>query len=272
MADLMIAPELASMFQGCDPFDVVRHLQGEIYRQMPGRRTLRFVWQDKRYFLKYHEGVGWSEIAKNLMMLKRPVLGASNEVLAMQRLAQLEIPTMTTVAWGQRGWNPACLESFVITQALEDMESLEDVCKRWRSSGTTPPDVRPMIERLADVAARMHAGGCVHQDFYICHFLWRRDADVMSAPWHLIDLHRMLQYRAVPTRLRVKDVAALFYSLCEVSLYDQRHRRCFQDFYSTKAGDVANDAFWGAVDRKLKELCRRGVRRGLLPSNAGVPL
>jgi len=114
-----------------DAFDYIMQLDGEIFRKVANRRTLRFELGGKRYFLKAHYGVGWKEIFKNILQLRLPVLGARNEWLAIQRLEQLGVETMTLVGYGERGSNPARKKSFVITEALEQTESLEDLCGAW---------------------------------------------------------------------------------------------------------------------------------------------
>ena len=45
----------------------------DIYRQREGRTTLRFDTGGQAYFLKYHAGVGWREIVRNLLRLRLPV-------------------------------------------------------------------------------------------------------------------------------------------------------------------------------------------------------
>ena len=67
------------------------------------------------------------------------------------------------VTYGERGINPARRESFVITEALEETESLEDFCADWE---TRPPAQREalrlkraLIHRVAGMARRMHANG-----------------------------------------------------------------------------------------------------------------
>lgn len=57
--------DLARAWAGRDPFDVVRELDGEIYKDLGRRRTLRFRFGDGSYFLKVHSGIGWFEILKN---------------------------------------------------------------------------------------------------------------------------------------------------------------------------------------------------------------
>jgi len=56
---LEISPEFAAQLPaGTDPFDAVMRLDGELYRDMDNRRTLRLSLNGRRYFLKAHYGVG----------------------------------------------------------------------------------------------------------------------------------------------------------------------------------------------------------------------
>ena len=47
-------------------FDELMALEGEIYRQVARRKTLKFSMNGRVYFAKIHQGVGWGEIFKNL--------------------------------------------------------------------------------------------------------------------------------------------------------------------------------------------------------------
>ncbi|MAS40736.1 MAG: lipopolysaccharide core heptose(I) kinase RfaP, partial [Porticoccaceae bacterium] len=76
---IVISGELARAWAGRDPFDQVLRLEGEEYRALEGRRTLRFKLDGRAYFAKVHQGIGWREIAKNLLRLRLPVLGAERE-------------------------------------------------------------------------------------------------------------------------------------------------------------------------------------------------
>jgi len=70
------------------------------------------------------------------LQFRLPVLGARNEWLAIQRLQRLDIDTMTLVGYGERGSNPAQRQSFVITEALEETVSLEDLQPGRNSSSS----------------------------------------------------------------------------------------------------------------------------------------
>ena len=63
-----------------------RRLQGQVYRELEGRRTLRTEVAGRGYFVKIHRGIGWGEIVKNLLTAKLPVLGRASGVGGHQRL------------------------------------------------------------------------------------------------------------------------------------------------------------------------------------------
>lgn len=197
-------------------------IDGRIYRNPAGanRRTLRFELHGKGYFLKLHWGVGWKEIAKNLISGRLPIVGASNEWRAIQRLQQLGVETMRLEAYGEEGYNPATRRSFVVTRELENTISLEDYCRDWKQQ---PPDYRVknrLIERVAEMTRTLHTHGINHRDLYICHFLLRQpwDGSVENLHLHLIDLHRVQRHKKLPFRWRAKDLGSLYFSIMELGL------------------------------------------------------
>lgn len=217
---LWLREDFQRAWSGRDPFDCARALSGQVYRAKEGRRTLRFELDGQSFFLKLHEGVGWGEIAKNLVQLRLPVLGASNEYTACLRLQQLGVDTMTPAAYGVRGFNPARQLSFLITEDLSDTTSLEDYCRPWATQPPSLKEKRALIAKVARTARLLHDNGINHRDFYLCHFL-KRNGDMPfadGAPLYLIDLHRCQQRSTTPWRWRAKDIAGLFYSAFELPL------------------------------------------------------
>ena len=215
-----LAPPFDRLWAGRDAHAAVEALQGEVFRELEARRTLRTEVEGRGYFVKIHRGVGWGEIVKNLVSLRAPVLGAGNEYRALRRLAELGVASMTPVAFAERGANPARQHSFIITEELANTVSLEDHCRDWP---TNPPPAawkHALIRRVAEMAGRMHHGGVNHRDFYICHFLLhlhpapRPEAFRLS----LIDLHRAQTRAATPRRWRDKDLAGLYFSALEIGL------------------------------------------------------
>ena len=209
-----IAPELN--VEG-DAFAFVRELDGQVYRAMPDRTTLRFERAGRGYFLKYHKGVGWKEIFKNLLFFRAPILGADNELAAIELLQLRGVDTMIAAGFGRSGCSPASRQSFLITQEIAAAPSLEEVTAEW---GVAPPPVGvkwQLIDTLAKQVKAMHEAGVNHRDLYLCHFLLR-DGDMGSMRLALIDLHRAQIRSRVPDRWRIKDLAALYSSAAHVRL------------------------------------------------------
>ncbi|MCA6692176.1 lipopolysaccharide core heptose(I) kinase RfaP, partial [Vibrio parahaemolyticus] len=102
----------ATLWRGKDPFEEVKTLQGEVFRELETRRTLRFEMAGKSYFLKWHRGTTLKEIIKNLLSLRMPVLGADREWNAIHRLRDVGVDTMYGVAFGEKGMNPLTRTSF----------------------------------------------------------------------------------------------------------------------------------------------------------------
>lgn len=258
---LMLRSDFERAWAGKDPFQEVDGLEGDVYRHVKGRRTLKFQFHERYYFAKIHHGVGWIEIIKNLVSCKKPVLGAENEWRAIAKLNDLGIATMTTVAYGSHGLNPARRHSFIITEALEHTVSLEEYCACWRDKKPSFHIKRRLLEELANIASTMHQGGMSHRDFYLCHFLLHEEAafsmhaDVRPR-LSVIDLHRALLSADLSRRWIVKDVAGLYFSALHIGLNRHDFLR-FVMYYSRKPLRAAlreENGFWRQVHDKAMQL------------------
>lgn len=239
-----------------DPFAAVREMTGEVYRDVPGRRTLRFERDGRGYFLKYHKGVGWGEIFKNLIALRAPIISAENEWRAIERLEQAGVPTMKTTAYGIRGSNPAAVESFIITEELAPTESLEDWTCDWEEKPPSTTEKRRIIAEVARMTRDMHRAGVNHRDLYICHFLLNTQSlERGEVRLSLIDLHRAQIRRQVPLRWRNKDLASLYFSSMQADL-SQRDLLRFLRVYFDEPLRIALDRERGS----LRWLRREGER------------
>lgn len=251
-------------WQSQDIFKQLFALEGKVYKEQQGRKTLRFTLDGKHYFVKLHNGVGWKEIIKYVLQLRLPVLSAQNEWRAIQRLEQLGIKTMRLVGYGKRGWNPARLQSFVITEELANTLSLEKFCLDWSMSPPSYALKGALITKIAEISRILHEHGVNHRDFYICHFLLDISAGIDSIdPRHLslylIDLHRMQIRPRVPWRWRVKDVGALYFSSMDIGL-TQRDLFRFIRVYRNRPLRVTlqeDKTFWRQVRRRGITLYRK---------------
>jgi heptose I phosphotransferase len=242
-AQCVLEAPFTECWAGQDPFVAVERLQGQVFRELEGRRTLRTEVAGRSYFVKIHRGIGWGEVFKNLLSLRLPVLGAENEWRAIEHLTAAGVATMRAVAWGRRGGNPARQHSFIITEELTPTVSLEDFCRDWPQRPPTPALKRALIARVADMAGRMHRAGINHRDFYICHFLLYCDpAPTPEAiRLHLIDLHRAQCRQATPRRWRDKDLASLYFSVLEIGLTRRDILRFLRAYFLRPLRDILHD-------------------------------
>lgn len=273
MSTLELRDDIAAAWREQDPFAAAQRQQGRIFRDKEGRRTLRFELDGRGYFLKLHEGVGWGEIVKNLLQLRLPVIGASNEYHAIRALEKLSIDTLSVAAYGRRGINPATQLSFLITDELVAVESLEDFCGRWPQQ---PPGFalkRALILRLADMARRLHGAGINHRDFYLCHFLLDVATPVTAAnlhahPLYLMDLHRAQIRARVPRRWRIKDLGGLYYSALHIGLTRRDVLRFMRAYSQLPLRQLLRDELplWRAARARAARIYQRD--HGHAPSSA----
>ncbi len=271
---LYINNELRQALKGEDSFYQVMNIEGNVYREALGRRTLRFTRGNKDYFLKIHTGVGWAEIFKNIVYLRAPVVGALNEWHGVHRLKDLEIDTMTVAAYGIRGRNPATKHSFIITEALPTETSLEDFCTDWKDN---PPRTlkqirlkRWILKKVVETARVIHENGANHRDFYLCHFLldahFEADDQVSQASkLYLIDLHRLQMRRKTPERWAVKDIAGLYYSSKEIGLTKRDLLRFMSLYRGRPLREILRDeaSFWRKVESRGNKLYESQKRKAL---------
>ena len=263
---VMLHEPFKSLWAGRDAFVEVEALQGQVYRELEGRRTLRTELAGRGYFVKIHRGIGWGEIGKNLLTAKLPVLGATQELLAIERLTAVGVPTMTAVAYGRRGRNPALQHSFIITEELAPTVDLEVFSSSWVSE---PPPVRlkrALIDRVAEMVGAMHRAGVNHRDCYICHFLLHTDRPISADDFTLsvIDLHRAQTRKSTPTRWRNKDLAALYFSVLEIGLTQRDRLRFLRGYFRRPLRQILRDEvellLW--LERKAGKLYARKQRYG----------
>ncbi len=241
--ELRLAPPFDRLWAGQDAFAAVDRLEGEIFRELDGRRTFRTEVEGRGYFVKIHRGVGWGEIVKNLVSLRLPVLGAGNEWRAIRRLEELGVDTMRTVAYGRRGANPAREHSFIVTEELAPTVSLEDFCRDWPTQPPAPALKRALIRRVATMVGAMHRGGVNHRDCYLCHFLLHLDPapTAVALKLSVIDLHRAQIRGQTPRRWRDKDLAGLYFSALEIGLTQRDRLRFLRDYFGRPLHEVLGD-------------------------------
>jgi len=243
-------------------------IDGETVKHVvESRRIFIFERGGRLFYMKAHYGVGWAEIIKNWLQLKKPILGAENEWQAIKAFSRPDIDIATTplVAWGKEDGNPATQRSFIITDALQSTVDLEHwlaELERWPHKAERLKLKRAIIHQLGDIARRLHGNGMNHRDFYLCHF--RLDMSkgnplpsVDNIKLYLMDLHRVGQHKSLPERWAVKDIAGLLYS----ALFDSDgivlNRGDIIRFIKAYTGETAHSAvlshrdFWRKVLQRI---------------------
>ena len=246
-------------------FDV----KGPVYSESTGRRTVRFKFGEEHYFGKFHTGVGWKKIIKNLLQFRSPpVLSAKNEWRAIKKLENIGVDTMSLVGYGEVGRNPAAIQSFVVTHELKETLSLEKYCENWASSPPSENIKRALITEVAKIARSIHENGLNHRDFYICHFLLdiaqgKNSIDPENIHLYLIDLHRVQIRSKTPFRWRAKDISALLFSSMDLGL-TKDDLLLFAGIYhnTTPAKSIKeNRFFWWLVKRRAVHLYKKKFKK-----------
>ncbi|MYD96450.1 MAG: lipopolysaccharide core heptose(I) kinase RfaP [Gammaproteobacteria bacterium] len=247
-------------------FSVLSEADGDVYRHTARRKTMRIALGSRAYFAKLHQGVGWREIAKNLLVLKQPVLGACNEFEACLRLRDHGVPAPKVAAFAELGLNPAKRRSFVVCDALEGFISLEDLGNAWSANPPDPRLKRRLIVAAGRLTAAMHAAGVNHRDYYVCHLLANRaKLDVGEVELVVIDLHRAGVRGRVRKGWRRRDLAALLYSAQAATLTRQDLFRFVGAYTGGRPAAAVRQqrSFWRSVERRAERLRAKGSTTGL---------
>ena len=264
LAEFHLSPALAQQFAAQELFAWAQAADGEIHRQVKGRSTLRVLLNDRAYFLKRHQGVGWGEMFKNWMVGKRPVLGAENECRACLHLAEQGVKAPKVAAFAMQRGSPAKRASFVLCEELAGFDSLETITNGWAKEPPSCKAKRRLAQAVAHFVRRLHQAGVAHRDLYICHLLLHRQQWAQGiAELAVLDLHRARLEAPVPACWRKRDLAALLFSTLELDL----PRSCRLRFLRTYTGRglreewQAHGRFWRSVERRAQALQRKARRK-----------
>jgi heptose I phosphotransferase len=264
-----IYPKYKELFNPFQTVDDFLKIEVELVRDFKNRKTGRFEINGRGFYIKKHFECGLGAVLDELFHLRKPHIGASHERVVLDRLHSIGIGTMRVAAFGQEGKTLSRQRSFLVTEELTNVISLEDICKQWLIKPPAPVFKKAVLQEIAEIAQTLHNSGINHRDFYLCHFLLDiRDqaGEFSSRPpkLFLIDLHRAQQRDKVPFRWRVKDIGGLYFSAMDIGL-----TRCdlfrFMRLYTGKPlrQTLQQDRrFWQAVRRRALRIYRRECLKG----------
>jgi heptose I phosphotransferase len=221
----------------------------DVARSTPHRRTLHLQVEGLDAYLKlYAPGAG--RIGK----ISRRHAAAAVELCSLlsARDAGIPVPEPLAAVWGERGDRDP---SAILLRAVPGGERLDHLLE---PQAEPRPSDRAWLEReLVPLVARLHAAGFQHRDLYACHLL--RDADTGGLV--LIDLARLRHQPRLARRRRIKDLAALAYSLGGV-LRRAELRRLLQLYCEAAPTPLHAPSLARAVLRKARRIAAHRPRYG----------
>ena len=188
---------------GLDADGVFTHPEIRVWRSIPDRENCtldvsRASGGKVRFHIKRYSRAGW---------LGTP---AEEETAGIRLLQSHDIPTAPLVGWGRL----ADGRNFVILEDLAGFRASDKLLEEGF------PFLR-LLERTADLAARLHEAGLHHRDLYLNHFFANPADD--SAGLKLIDAARVRRLPWMFTgRWIVKDLAQFWYSTLSQPISDEQ--------------------------------------------------
>jgi len=147
--------------------------------------------------------------------------------------------------------------SFVLVTAVPG-EALERCGEAFLARhADAPAAVDALTARLAALVRGLHGAGFVHRDLYASHVFLHERPD--GPALHLIDLARMLHPRVRRFRWRVKDLAALKYSM--PAAWVDGWWAAFLAAYLGEVSDRVRRRWERAIGRKAGRIARHAKRR-----------
>jgi len=251
---------------------------GKTYRLGAGRSTVRVELNDpaggkRAVYVKRHTHVPVRTKLRRSLSLNPPISFAKNEARGIVRLADIGIPTMRPVAFGEACSHRGRRErSCIITEEVAGATQADDYCEA-HFAGALSRDAlaakRRLIRRIAGLARRLHRARLSHRDLYLCHILVR-PVENGEPGLHLIDLQRLAHHRrGIGERWIVKDLAALLFSSWPSPATHIRSRvftdadrlRFAREYFETPHLTPQQKCLIRRVVRKARRIARHEQRR-----------
>ncbi len=166
-------------------------LRAEVVKRAPHRTVHRLELNGRRVYVKHFRGSRWSDI------LRAVALGspARREGRRLREVAHRGVPTSRLLAWGERRRFGFVTESYLVTEAIEDVSTLGEYLTTRLPALTLRQRVRAkrrLLDGLAGFLAQMHRAGIRHNDLHSGNILVScptAAGESVGAPaFHLIDV------------------------------------------------------------------------------------
>jgi len=245
-------------------FNVGKDPGGSVIPKYRSRLQFEIDRPAKTLFMKRYDRPVMSAQIKNWFWHGDRKSMMSCDLDPVEILASAGIRTPRAIAWGEQWGLLFEKRSFIITEKIQDAESLEkrlppcleeDVQHRWTSSIVGR---RQFIRELGEFARKFHGTGYRHRDFYLCHIFYGNDGT-----FYLIDLQRVFKPGLPAERYRIKDIAQLHYS-APGGVFSRTDRLRFYKAYAGKSClDRRDKTFIRKVIHKAERMARHNRKHGV---------
>ncbi|MGC9022663.1 MAG: lipopolysaccharide kinase InaA family protein [Dissulfurimicrobium sp.] len=213
------------------------------FGEKPGRDISTMELGGKTLFVKrYYKKSLLSSILSRLE-------GSVVEWVGAHVLKDLGFKSFEPVAIGFDGSG----RSILVIAKIEG-ERLEDFFKR-----DVPFEYKVNVtERLADFAARFHACGFTHQDFYLCHLFWNKETGEIG----VIDLQRLRRTGHLILPWVIKDLAQIGYSSKNVLKIEEwaELSDIFWDTYTSVLPKFKDGRIVEKIQKKIARIERHDIK------------
>ncbi len=203
-------------------------------------------------YLKRYRPLPWREYFKNIVS-HRPFFpkGAEHEWDAIRAFLAAGIPTMQPIAVASM--DDGC--GALLTLGITEYRRASDLLAEWQID-SRGKERTELVEKIAELAGKMHSAEFAHQDFYLVHLFVVEGPTVMP-----IDLQRVVFNDQFSKRWRTKDLGQLLYSARKSTTTQER--RVFWETYVKSSGMTWKqaDELLQAVKRKADAIERRSKRK-----------
>lgn len=244
--------------QGLRLQEWLQHGQAQVVKHGPHRTVYRLHLSDKSFYLKHYR---LSDTRSRLRQLVRDAK-ARIEFDRARAVALRHIPTIVPVALGICQANGSVGESFLITQALEGAQPLNDFLEEQLSTnrGSANARVRQRLAiALGEFVALLHEAGIEHEDLHAANVLVKLGED--SRPClYLIDLHAVRLAHPLSRRASCHNLVLLnrYFSLVASRCDRARFWHAYCRIRLTSGHASATTAQLGAT---IEEQTRRSNQR-----------
>jgi heptosyltransferase-2 len=249
--------DLAS-FDAVFSFDKGKNLTKNNLASFRSRTELQITQPPAIAFLKRYNLPSISAQLKNWFSHCRINSFASFEFEPTARLNTIGINTPKVIAYGHQRAGLFERRSFIITEKIPNAQPLERKLPDFVTAPATVEKLkskRNFIKNLAQFICKFHGAGFRHRDLYFSHIFYDD-----TGRFYLIDLARVFKPKHFAERLRIKDIAQLYYSAPGTIFSGTDRLRFYWEYAGTKKLTAKDKNFIRSVLNKAKIMARHDLK------------